>query len=538
MAQTSLRYQPVFLAGAWWRMDISWRTSSVDDHTFVDEWTAPGYALPVQAADEYTYMSFRNLSIKVTEDGELIAIDNIEITIGQDAVTTAFLDPDNDSAECRLWWSADNVTWYPVFWGMVDLESVIPETEAVISTTWIKRFSFVAHDCIRRLNSADFGHIGLIPDLTTYGRDVSATGTHEVFLGDRSLRTWDVAWLYPPTGLPVASVYAQAYTSLIKYIYWLIAPANICFPEHLYETPANAKYLFHATGGYSSLMVMGAFEASAAPLGSPDEAEFDEWWIPYGSVDQGEFKDEWENIGELVAEFATGIGCGVTTKHIVEVGGQWVRALWYIPRSSIAMTTVQPAGVIMKHAGPGVRFEKSKVLVSSRSPEGATPISDQKAGTGDREMKLNTHLRTVDILQHITSLTQWPERSPNRIANIFWHTIVIPSTTPGRMQVANFVRIGAVYYPAVEAAIWTNRAYNAYAAALAAYYSANVFSSGTRIEEEYSRAQCSDGTTSHPGHWVPGWKIGDLEDTGGSYRILEVDIDPENNRVKVIKEKI
>lgn len=541
MAVHSYRYQPIFKGGAWWRADISWRDASTttDQHTFKDEWTG---SITEEPADEFTYYTFRDLEGKVTNDGDVISIDAGEFTFASETNIDDCLDPTNESAEIRLWWSADGSTnWQPIFWGEIDVESVSPEAQVKVGSTWVKTWQFTAIDCIRQLNDRDFGDLALYgTSVSSYSRDVSTTGSYDIYWGASKLHDMYVDWIYSTSGTPPGGSTMQPYDSVVKLTYYLTQTAKTCFHEHVYQSPANGCYLFHSTTGMTTILTAGAYKANSDPLGTPVEAEFFDWWVPYPLFETGEFSTEWDNLGEFADEMAKMIGCTITTRHVIEATGEWVRQLWYVPRHSTLMHTVTPNGVLMTHKGPSVRWESKKVTVTSRFPSGAVSMYDQSAGTGAREAKFGIHLRTVMAKSPQGYYPGWEDVSGFAVQNTIWQVLVIPDTGT-RMQLANYVRLGATYYPTTQAAQWTtelNRGYNGLADAMANWYADNVYVAKYRIEEEYSRANASDGTNDHPGVWVPCAKIGDQEDTGGTYRILEYSIDAENNRVKIVKEKI
>ncbi len=532
MAQHSYRFNPVFRGGVWWRCDVAWRELSTDDHTFIDEW---GVGIPSDA-DEYVHYSFAPLRLRMTNSDEILSVDDCEFTFTAHSIIQQLLSPSNHEAEIRLWWSADNVTWLPLFWGDIDLEGVDPETEAIVEGTWVKTYIFTAQDCLRKLNDSPIGAAAMAPYAHLYGRSVDPDGDYQVYWGNRPLLDFKVDWLYQEDGsAPPDGLTAQPYEYIIKLTYYLIECANVSFPEHLYQNPANGKYLFHWFG-ISSLYKLGAYTQSTVPLGDPIEADFYDWWLPFPLFSAGEWLTEWANLGELVAELAEMIGCAVTTRHVLEPGGQWVRQVWYVPRDSSGMYTITPQGVLLSHVGSQVSRESKRVVVTSRYPSGGASMPDVAVGTGI-EKKMGIHLRTATVDLH--DYTEfWKEVTPDRIRNMVWQLIMIPGTGT-RMQIANYARLGAVKYPESQGPAFDDayRPYNGLAHAIAHFYNQNVYNARHRVTETYSRANAANGYATYPGVWVPCAKISDIE-LGGNWRVLEVYIDSEKNTVKVVKEKI
>lgn len=535
MAQHSYRFNPVFRGGAWWRCDVAWRELPTDSHTFIEEW---GDGIPYDAG-EYVHYSFTAQRMRVTNSDEVLSVDDCEFTFTAHAIIEQLLLPSNFEAEIRLWWSADGTTWEPVFWGDIDLEGVSPETDAIVSGTWLKTYIFTAQDCLRKLNDSQIEPAVMAPFTHLYGRSVGVGGDYQIYWGDRALLDMLVDWIYqedgsaPPDGLTV-----QPFDSIIKLTYYLIESANIVFPEHLYESPANGKYLFHSTLGVASLFRLGAYTLNTAPLGDPIEADFYDWWLPYRLIGAGEWTEEWANMGELVAELAEMIGCAVTTKHIIEPGGQWVRQMWYVPRDSSAMYTITPNGLLISHVGPQVSRESKRIVVTSRYPSGGASMPDVGVGRGI-EKKLGVHLRTAAVMGLHSYPTFWKEANPDRIRNMVWQLLMIPGAGT-RMQVANYATLDSIVkYPSSQGNAFDDayRPYNGLAHAVAQFYEQKVYNSRHRITETYSRANADSGFADTPAVWAPCAMIGDAE-IGGNWRVLEATIDSEKNTVKVVKEKI
>ncbi len=538
MAAHSFRYCPQFRWGVWWRVDVAYRELGTDFHAFEAEW---GDGIEEQPAASYTWYTFRDLRVRATNDEDVLTVDDCEFEFAEHPFIAAALDPANDTAEIRLWWSDDGASWLPVFWGEIDLEGAQPDTEAIVEGVPIRTFTFSAYDGLRRLNDFVVHDYRMATNIAAYARDVSeATGTYEVWWNQKRMLDWTL-YANDANGAPDLRK-AQPYDSIVKLTYYLIESARLCFTEHLYHSPVNGKYLFHSTAGTSSLFVLGSWEEAHPTYVNNVEAEFYDWWVPYPLFHAGEFSTEWANHGEFLAELAEMIGCAVTTRHLLEPGGQWVRQLWYVPRDSSSAYTIQPSGLLMRRSGPRISRESRKVVVSTRYPSGSTAVADAVHGARGTEVKLGVHVRTVNAMlpqgtQTMYDPGRWPEASNDNIRNFFWHVLLIPG--PGtKMLLANYCRIGITVHPFTQTDPWapTSRSYNALAYGLAQFYATRVYNARTRLTERYSRANASDGTNNSPAVWVPLQKMGDMD--GGTWRVLEAVVGSEENTVEIVKERI
>lgn len=558
MAESSYRFNPVFQAGRYWRLDISWRTNATDDRHFIGEWNGAG--IPEQPAGEYLQFTVPRFKIMPRDENDLLAVDRLELKVKMNSIVESFVNPSNVSAELRLWVTRtpdEPGSWTPRFWGVVDLDDIDPETMAIVDGVWIKTVSITAYDGIETLARTEFNDQTLM-DKTAYhisaGLD-AYLGPHmmTMVLGRYHEMTWNVT--------PKMNGQSQ----VIHCKYYLEQLANICFPERAEasslplaqygpdkDAPTSGPFRFQAFTHYENW-----------PASPYIERDFHHLWFWYDMF-SAEWKDEFTSWGEFLSELTEMLGFVVTTRHYIDAG-RWVRVLCYLRVDGDNGRTVKPTGVLLRKTGPRARRASRKVVVTTRTPSGAEmPIFDAYWGKGP-ERKMTTHWRTIGFLGAVwrydgldygdvndkwtmNDFTGWQKE------NILWGTMLI-TNTGNQLQLVNRVRWGSYLMPSdvlLGFGLWDETSLRSFQAIqpnidgfhglsglLAIFYAEAVHSPGRAIcEDTYSRLEGDDDVSQEIDHWLPYLTTVDEEHPAYVYKITGIEMDTEKGHIKVRKEEI
>ncbi|MCZ7556781.1 MAG: hypothetical protein M5R41_10315 [Bacteroidia bacterium] len=548
MAQQSYRFNPIFQAGRYWRLDVSWRTHDADPRHFIDEWTGE---IPQQPAGQVTLFTVPSFKILPRDENELLAVDRVEIKIKMDAVIAALVNPANVSAELRLWWTRTPdapATWVPRFWGVVDLDDVDPDTRAIVGGVWHKTVTIMAYDGLSALGKARFNDQSKM-DTEGYHRFAH----DDVYLGPAMMglvmgRYNNMTWNVQPK--------KDGYAQLIHCKYYLEELAKVCFAEREEATALPlAQYGPDKDNPVTSPIQFRAFTNYVWPY-SYVETGFESLYFWY-DLFAAEWKAEFSSWGEFLAELAEMLGFVVTTKHYLE-DGRWVRVLCYMRVDGDNDLEVAPTGVLLQKTGPRSRRGGRKVVVTTRTPSGAKyPIFDAYHGAGP-EKKLTVHWRTVghrgDAVdnnlnddQTMNDLNGWQKE------NIMWGTMVI-EVTPEQLQIVNQVRWKNVIRPLYETSsqLWAPynlasyfaiqpnpNGFHGLSGVLSVFYAEEIFSPGRAIiEDTWSRLEGSDGESEDVGNWIPYCLTTDIERPDWPYKVTGIEMDSESGHIKIRKEEL
>lgn len=549
MAEHSYRFNPVFQAGRYWRLEVSWRTGVADDRCFIGEWNGAG--IPEQPAGEYLQFTVPRFKIMPRDENDLLAVDRLEIKVKMNAVIAQVVSPYNASAEMRLWWTRtpdDPNSWTPRFWGVIDLDDVDPEAMAIVEGTWIKAVAITAYDGIETLARTGFNDQSLM-DKTDYHR---FTGD-DAYLGPVLMnlvlgRYKDLVWNIQPK--------MNGYSQAIHCKYYLEELAKVCFLERAESSSLPlAQYGPDKDNPVDSPIKFRAF-TDYSPYPYPYiERDYKDLWFWY-DLFSAEWKSEFTSWGEFLVELAETLGFVVTTRHYIEAG-RWVRVLCYLRVDGNNGQTVKPTGVLLSKTGPRSRRRSRKVVVTTRTPSGAKwPIYDMYDGAGP-ERKLTTHWRTVGFKGDNLSNDLNEEGDMNAIngwekENIFWGTMLI-THTGDRLQIVNQVAWSSYVLPTyfIDARLWNPTNLAGYEAILpdpdgmhglsgilAYFYAREVYSPGKAIcEDTYSRLEGDDDVSEDVGNWLPYLTTTDEENQDYLYVITGIEFDTEKGHIKLRKEE-
>ena len=537
MAQQSYRFQPVFLGGSYWRVELSWRTNYFEQH-FAEEWAT---SIPEQPSTESTWYDIDGLKEQVKNDSEILAVDTISLKFADHPKLILALDPDNESCDIRIWWSANGTTgWLPKFWGIVDLDDVKPDTDIVIGSTWKKTWSFVAYDGIVRLKDIGLALASQVYfDAAPYRVNIPVSGLDpKVYLADVV-----ALQIYAPHGgstdtiLPMQSGNFQ----IINVMYYLKEPAKVAFQEHTMQTVAAPLAFF---GLHPSTEVASpiSFVAETDRIVPPTTVEqpHSELYVPYNAFST-EWNQDWTTVADAIAEFAMMIGCGVRTRHTIE-SGKWVRTLNYVRFDGENGITLASNGVLLKHSGTPFRRVGRTVVVTTRFFQGGHKINDFIYGSGENK-NIGLHFRTMGT-GNLSSTSTVIDCDTAR--NIIWGAMIIKHPTiANRYQFVTHVKYAAVVRPTSSTldawAADTLENQNGLSQAVAMYLADNTMPARRRvIEEEYSSPSATDAVraTTNPTNWAPCAKIEDDEFTSATFKLLEINLNPRDGTVQIVKEEL
>lgn len=530
MAQTSFRFNPIWKASGWWRLDISWRTADADPAHFIDEWTG---SIPVEPTTRFTNYSTPKIKLAGKNDAELIVSDRFTVKIDACAEVVALLNPANVSAEARLWWSADNITWVPILWGIIPLDDVTPTTLAIIGSTHIKTYEFMVEDGLSGLTNMEFANIGWLGwsavALTTVynkGYDLSTTGAT---MSDGSWR----ASVLP--GNSTSSVRVIALTEYLDFF------ASIVFSERA-QTVTAAPIIY----GYDPANPITCPFVFQSPRADNSVATFafSNLYIFYDMFFTGtEWSKEWRNWGEFLAEYCETFGFSISTANTLE-SGRWVRSLQLVNVTSGNGRQIGYSGVPLARKGPRYNRKRRSLTVTTRCFSGGAYVSDFHIGTG-QEKKMTTHFRTIG---NVDADRDWGVQGDAR-PNTLWNCLVGKDGSDYR--IVNFVGYNGVVYPTLPdpfvERMWYSApkgvSYSPYegtalSQVMGLFYQQTLRRGKMTIEETRSGIVCTDGAVSHPGVWQPYAAMADDEFPSTSFVIKEIEIDPDANKVTIIKEEL
>lgn len=536
MAQESFRFLPAFLGGSYWRVDLSWRTSTADQH-FAEEWSA---GIPVQTG-ESTWFDISSMRIQVKNTNELLSVDRVSFQFDAHAKIVSALDPDNESVDVRLWWSADAVTWVPMFWGIVDLDEIDPDTEAVVAGTYRKTYSFTAYDSIDRLKRIPFRGVGVFTGTSVSILPTSymiGVANNDVYLCDADLSA-TYAWLGTP---PVATsvLPSGGSTQLVSSLFFLEETALLCFEEHYFQSAQAplAYYGLHPTTATTSPFTFGA----ATDTGSPPTIvwnTFDKLYYFHDAYST-EWLGDYKSWADLVAEHALQFGFGVRTRHEI-VSGKWIRRFNYLRLDGENNLTLGYDGALLRHSGGLFRRVGRTVCVTTRFFEGGHKINDFVYGTGETR-NVGLHYRTMGDLGAGSVIGTY---GCNQARNILWGAACMRHPTiSDRIQVVNFVKYLTITRPTTSYNAWYADSLlngNGWAQALGMHLADITFPPRKRtIEDQLSEIRAADPAraTNTPANWAPGAKIADDEYNTETFRVLSVDINPGEGTVSITKEQL
>ena len=551
MAQQSYRFNPIFQAGRYWRLEVSWRQLPDDDRHFAEEWGETG--IPRQLAGEVTLFTVPRFKILPRDENELLAVDRVEIKVKMNEVIAALVDPYNASAELRLWWTRTpdvEASWVPRFWGVIDLDDIDPETRAIVEGVWHKTVSIVAYDGLSTLGKSQFNDQSMM-DKEQYHRYAH----NHVYVGPVLMNL--VLGLYENNLRKNVQPTMDGYDQLIHCRYYLEEIAKVCFAERAEESALPlAQYGPDLDNPVSSPIRFRAFTTDTWPY-SYVEKGFEDLYFWY-DLFSAEWKNEFGSWGEFLAELAEMLGFVVTTKHYVEEG-RWVRVICYMRVDGYNNVQVEPTGVLLAKTGPRGRRGGRKVVVTTRTPSGASrAVDDAYYGAGP-EKKMTVHWATIGHrMPHseIETAEQFPGApvlNGWQMENFMWITMVI-EVTPEQLQIVNQVRWNEVVRPnyAIDHLMWSGinmygftaiqpnpNGFPGLSGLLSVFYAEEVYSPGRAIvQDTWSRLEGDDGETEDVGNWTPYCMTTDAERPDWPYKVTGIEMDSEKGHITIRKEEI
>lgn len=560
MAETSVRYQPIFQQGWWWRLDLSWRTDNADPHHFVGDWNGSGIPVLEGTPIQFTMPKFRRAP---QNENELMSVDRIEIKLMMHDALESCLSALNVSAELRLWYADDpDGTWRPWFWGIIDLDDVNPDVMAIVEDTWMRRVEVVAYDGLQKLARTRFNEQARM-DIDNRSRTLDPLLLN-VYIGDTNLSDcvgrWNTDFRGNLGGLDLndyrpITPSRNGVSKVVHVFYYLEELAKVAFDERYYETITEplAHYGLEEDPVESPFLFRAITDPTTYPF-PYIERGYEDLWFWYDMF-SAEWNAEWESWGEFLAELSFNLGFVVTTRHHLDGSGRWYRALQYLRIDGAnAGAPVTPTGVLLSKRGPKSRRQQRRLVVTTRTFSGGVMVYDMPWGDGP-ERKLTTHWRTMGFTD--PNAGNDFEAQPNaplvgtQKMNVLWQSLLIEYTSH-RFQIVNQVRWGdnvlptylintGMWYPAnlcgFPGILPSLNGYHGLSGILAQYYAEAVHHPHTYIiEETWSRLAGDDGTTVEPENWCPYRFTTDTEHPSSTCSILAVEFDTERGHVTISKE--
>lgn len=545
MAEVSYRFNPIFVKGSYWRLDISYRQSSGDDHHFIDD---HGSGITNEPAGTYTKYTIPELKFNTRDNAEIIKTSIGKIEIESTAISDAWLTCSNASAEARIFWSNDNVTYVPVFWGIVNLSDWHVPTKKIIGSTYIKAYTVTLYDGIKKLDFSEFRDYTLM-SLTGYQAPSPFLPGNSLWIGDKDFIADGVSgYYYDSNGYYTVQNVMPSGGQLTKWTFFLEQLARVAFDEVQHGVyPFKAVYGHDTSAMVDSVMSFIA-RTDQITSGAYFEKQFDDVYY-WHDVFSAEWAAEFKTWGEFLHVLCDLLGFSVTTGYSSMGTGATQGANRYLRYNRIAGdngSTITPVGALLRRAEVNMRHTHKFVKTSTRWPSGGYKIKDHTAVVepSGLDVKLRTYWRTLGPVNP-TTLGEYYLRS-----NIMWQTLALQHPTfLNRWYTVTNAKYtkGAdtLTAPSMRAlTTWgTIPLFNhggGIARVMSEYYSVSEWKKGNVVlEEEYNDVRADNGVSSTPANWLAYATMSDGEYTGTDFKLTGVTIRPyagENGRVILTKE--
>lgn len=545
MAQYSYRFNPVFVKGSYWRLDISWRESSGDNHCFYDEWPAGGGAIPTEPTTTYTKYKVPEIKITTRDSAEVVAVDTAKLEIAQSSTTDAWLAKTNASAQARIMWSNDNVTWYVIFWGMVNPSARHIPTLRIIGSTYIKAYTVTLFDAIKTLDLVAFRDYTNM-SLSGYQAPSPFLPTRSLWIGDKDFVADGInGYYYDSNGYYFTQNVMPSGGQLTKRTFFLEQLARVAFDEVQYGGhPYKAVYGHDPSTAMVDSVMSYIARTDQITSGAYFEKQFDDTYYWHDAF-SAEWQNEFKSWGEFLTVLCDELGFSVST-GFGSASGAVSRYLRYSRIAGDNGLSITPVGGLLRRAEVGLRHTHKFVKTTTRWPSGGYKIKDHTAVVppSGLDVNLRTYFRTLGPVNP-TALGEYYQRT-----NIMWQTLALQHPTwLNRWYVvtnAKYTKGSDTLTAPDMSAITTWGTINLYnhgggiARVMSEYYSVSEWKEGNIVlEEEYNDVRADNGTTSTPANWLPYINMSDGEFTGTDFKMTSATIRPyagDNGRVIVQKE--
>lgn len=534
MAQESYRLAPMFYAGSWWRIEFSWRSGTTYQH-FAEEWTM---GIP-PVTPPSVWFSIGSIRLEAKNDSELLCVDRVSIEAEAHPKILSALAQTNESCDVRIWWSEDASTWVPLFWGIVDQEDIEYNTAAVVEGTWIRTVTFQCYDAILRLKKLLFSDVGVAITYASLHRiDLS---THGISLGGVPINS-----IFARYGAGTGNVVPSTNGKMIGMQYYLDVAATEAFEEHRWQTLSTPLVVYgFDPGSPAASPVSFLAQTNTNPVPATVENTH-QYLYHFDPVWGTEWRDDISTWADALAETAYSIGMAVRTKHQLE-SGKWVRSLQLLRMDGANGLQLSYSGALLSDRGQLYRRVARMLVATTRFFEGGHRINDVVYGLGE-EKNIGLHWRimgadgaTATFAPHTTAGSFCPDRDTAR--NIMWGTIgIIDPSTPTQVHIVTHVKAGSIQYPALyNRACWNTETLEnqpGWAQTLTQYLYDEIMTARPRMKTvalNDIRAYSPIDATNNPANWSPLATMQD-DELAGQWRIVQVDINPTDGTVEIVKE--